>query len=82
MPLDDTTAMQSPPSEDWGLNRAQYWDLKLCWRPQKCYLTGKSLWGKYAYYGENWITGLVEPVVNQYWIEKTEYIIWQLKRKH
>jgi len=78
----DMSPQASPPSEDWGLKQAGYWDLKLCWRPQRCYLTGKPLWGKYAYHGERWITGPGEPIVKHYWIEKTEYIIWQLKRNH
>jgi hypothetical protein len=70
---------QSPPSEDWGLSRAQYWKLKLCWFPMKCFLTNKSLWGKLAYHGERWITGPGEPVVEHYWIEKNEFLMWNLR---
>lgn len=80
--LDDIGSVtQAPPSEDWGLRRAANWKLKMCWAPKKCYLTGKQLWGKYAYYGENWITGPGDPVVDEYWIEKQEFIIWNLKGK-
>ena len=70
---------QSPLSEDWGLRKAQGWRLKLCWLPKKCYLTGKDLWGKQAYYGERWITGPGEPVMEPYWIDRGEFIIWRLK---
>jgi hypothetical protein len=76
----DETPMHSPLEDNWGLNRAQWWKLKLCWAPKKCFLSGKSLWGKYAYCGENWITGPDDPVVEKYWIAKDEFIIWQLKK--
>ena len=61
---------QAPPSEDWGLQRAKWWKLKLCWLPRRCYLTNKPIWGKFAYHGERWITGPGEPAVEHYWIEK------------
>lgn len=70
---------QSPPSEDWGLNRAQGWRLKLCWAPKKCFLTGQQLWGKYAYYGERIILGPGDPVIDEFWIKRDEFIIWRLK---
>jgi hypothetical protein len=79
MPMDN---LQSPKQKDWGLCRVQYWKLKLCWHPKKCYLTGKPLWGKQAYHGERWITGPGEPVVEHYWIEKSQFLIWQLKKDH
>ena len=69
----------SPPSEDWGLNRAKWWELKVCWLPKKCFLSGKNLWGKRAYHGENWVTGPGEPIVHHYWIEKNAFMIWNLK---
>jgi hypothetical protein len=76
MPLDNTL------TQDWGLNRAAYWALKFCWWPQTCFLTGKKLWGRYAYHGENWITGPGDPVVQYYWIERNEFLIWQIKKDH
>jgi hypothetical protein len=82
MPQDNSfnsEVQNSPLSEDWGLRRANHWKLKLCWLPKKCFLTGKDLWGKFAYHGERWITGPGEPIVEHYWIEKTEFIIWNLK---
>lgn len=69
-----------PLSEDWGLRRTTGWTLKMCWAPKKCYLTDKPLWGKRAYYGEHWITGPSDPVVEKYWIAKDEFIIWQLTK--
>ena len=79
MPMDHVgVPMQAPPSEDWGLNRVPIWRLKLCLIPKKCFLSNKQLWGKYAYYGENWITGPGDPVVQEFWVSKEEYIVWKL----
>lgn len=72
--------VQQSPGEDWGLNRAQYWKLKFCWMPKQCYLSKKSLWGKLAYHGENWITGPGEPVIEHFWIERNEFLVWQLTK--
>lgn len=70
----------SPPSEDWGLNRVKYWDIKFSWLPRKCFLSGKPLWGKFAYYGVRYIHGPGEPIIDTYWIDRHEYLIWQLKK--
>ena len=78
--LYDESVTESPHEDSWGLNRAAGWRLRLCWAPQKCFLSKQPLWGKYAYYGERWITGPGEPVVVKYWIAKDEFIIWQLKK--
>jgi hypothetical protein len=80
MPLDDM-ADQEPLSENWGLNRAQQWDLKLCWFPQKCFISNTPLWGKRAYRGIRWIHGPGEPIEQIYWVDKFEFLIWNLKRK-
>ncbi len=80
MPLDSFVG-QSPPSEDHGLSRATGWKLKLCWLPKKCFLTERQLWGKYAYHGVRMITGPGEPVYVDYWIEKNEFLLWNLKGK-
>jgi hypothetical protein len=78
---DGDQVTQAPLSEDWGLNRAQVWDLKLCWLPKTCFLTGQKLCGKRAYRGIRFIHGPGEPIEKVYWIEKNEYLIWILKGK-
>lgn len=79
-PMSDEV-QQSPLEDDWGLNKAQNWKLKLCWtRPRDCFLTGKPLWGKLAYHGVRVITGPGEPVYEDYWIDRNEFIIWNLKK--
>jgi len=70
---------QSPPSDTWGLRRAKGWELKLCWLPRKCFLSGKPLWGKRAYYAQNWLTGPGDPIPVDYWLDKNEFIVWNLK---
>jgi hypothetical protein len=78
MPMDSFAP--PPQSEDYGLNRAQQWDLKLCWLPRQCFISGKSLWGKRAYHGTRWIHGPGEPVQQTYWVDKHEFLLWHLKR--
>lgn len=73
---------QSPPSEDWGLKRAQGWKLKLCWTPKKCFLSEKALWGKKAYHAQRVITGPGDPVIEDYWLEKFEFMKWQLTKAY
>lgn len=81
MPLDnsfDTVQI------NWRLLRVTKWKLRLCWRPETCSLTGMKLWGKQAYYGE-YYGGYVtypdmDPDMEHYWIERNEFIIWQLKK--
>ena len=76
----DPGVSQSPLSEDHGLNRATGWKLKLCWtRPHNCFLTGKSVWGRRAYHGVRVIHGPGEPVYEDYWIDRDEFLIWRLK---
>ncbi len=70
----------SPRTEDWGLNKINNWKLQLCWKPQTCFLTGKQLWGKRAYCGTRLITGPGTPIVDYYWVDKKEFIFWQLTK--
>jgi len=75
----DHKVEQSPPWENWGMLRANNWQLKRCWWPRQCNLTGQKLWGRLAYRGEHWITGPGEPVVDYYWVEKSEFLLWRIK---
>ena len=74
-----SNVQQSPPSEDWGLNKAKGWKLKRCWLPKKCFLSNKNLWGERAYHAQRIITGPGEPVIEDYWIERSEFLIWNFK---
>lgn len=79
--LSSEQTTMSPLSENWGLRRAVGWKLKLCWLPKQCFLTGKPLWGKKAYHGFRVITGPGDPVQEDYWIDKHEFMVWNLRGK-
>jgi hypothetical protein len=72
-----------PPLEcndrNWILRRITGWELKLCWQPQTCCLTGQQLWGRRAYRGFRWIYGPGEMVEQVHWISRNEFVIWKLK---
>jgi hypothetical protein len=70
---------QTQEYQDWGLNRARGWELKLCWLPRKCFLSGKPLWGKRAYVADRYIYGPGDQMIQTYWIDKHEFLIWNLK---
>jgi hypothetical protein len=72
---------QSPPNEDYGLRRATGWKLVLCWTPKTCFLSGKRLWGTQCYKGTRVLTGPGDPIIEDYYIDKTEFLIWNLKGK-
>jgi hypothetical protein len=76
----DPDVTQEPRASDWGLSRAKDWKLILCMRPRTCFLTGKQLWGSRCYKGIRVITGPGEPVIEDYFIEKFEFMKWQLTR--
>ena len=78
--MDPMSVTQSPPSEDWGLSRIFDWHLHLCVWPRKCFLTDRKLWLEQCYKGTRMITGPGEPVFIDYYIDKHEFLLWQLKR--
>jgi hypothetical protein len=67
------------PSQDWGLNQVCDWQLKFCWTPNRCALSGIDLWGRWAYRGIRLITGPGTPVEDVYWVDRDEFIMWRLK---
>lgn len=73
---------QEPITGNWGLRKAKGWQLKMCWIPKKCFISDKPLWGKKAYHAQRILTGPGEPVIENYWLEKTEFIKWQLTRTY
>lgn len=72
--------MYSSPYEDWTLNKIDNWNLKFCWALQRCFLSNKFMWGKWAYFGSRLITGPGEPVLDYRWIDRDEFILWKLKK--
>lgn len=80
MPLDDGPT-QSPPHEDWGFTRISQWRLKFCFVPKTCWLTHRRLWLEHAYQGVHMITVPGTPVLQEYYVDKNEFIIAKLKGK-
>lgn len=80
--VNDMFFAQSPLSDDWGLNRVKVWELKFCLFPKKCFLSKKPLWFRMAYRGKLWLHGPGEPVIDTYWINKHEFLLWRLKKSN
>lgn len=79
MPMDSVT--QEPRAQEWGLFQVNNWHLHFCLWPRTCYLTGNRLWFKKCYRGWRFITGPGTPVFDDYYIEKSEFIFWNLRGK-
>ena len=79
MPMDSVT--QEPRAQEWGLFQVNNWHLHFCLWPRTCYLSGKRLWFKKCYRGWRFITGPGTPVFDGYYIEKSEFIFWNLRGK-
>jgi hypothetical protein len=78
MPMDSVT--QEPKSQEWGLFQVSNWHLHFCLWPRTCYLTGKRLWFKQCYKGARQVR--YYTFVNYaYYIEKAEFIFWNLRGK-
>jgi hypothetical protein len=79
MPL-DSQFNNAARQQHWELSRSVGWKLKFCIFPQKCFLTGKLLWLRRAYNGGSLIVGPGGAFLNNYWLDKNEFLIWNLTR--
>ena len=80
MPLDDMVD-QEPIAQEWGLYNAKHWHLHFCLWPRTCYLSGKRLWLKRCYKGSRQIRQDIEFSFDDYYVEKAEFIFWNLRGK-
>ena len=71
---------QEPRSQNWGLNRIRNWKLHFCLWPRTCFLTRKRLWLTKCYTGMRLISGPGNPIEDIYYIDKNEFIIWNLMK--
>ena len=63
------------------IDRCLGWELKFAWFPEKCHITEKKIWLKYAYRGTAmYRTGDITFAYEYRWHDKIEHIIWQLKK--
>ncbi len=65
-------------NEDFN-RRCIGWQLKFSLFPRRCFYTGKYLWFTLAYKGTAMITGPGEPVFEDRWCERHEYLFLKIK---
>ena len=62
------------------INRRIGKQLKISLLLRRCYLTGKILWFKKSIRVTCMITGPGDPVIEDYWCEPNEFLIFEMKR--
>lgn len=55
------------------------WQLKFCLFPRRCFYTGKYLWFKMAYKGTAMLTGPGEPLFEDRWCDRKEFLFLKIK---
>lgn len=65
----------------WGLKKISKWELQFNFLPKRCFLSNKLLWLTYSYKGTYMLTGPGDPFFDDYYIEKSEFIFWNLRGK-
>lgn len=55
------------------------WEIKFCLLPRRCFYTGKYLWLKNAYRGTAMLTGPGDPLFEDRWCERHEYLFLKIK---
>jgi hypothetical protein len=72
--------MYSAQLDDFFYNRA-VWYLKFAWLPTRCDLSNKLIWFKVAYKGTAMFTGPGNPVFDNRWVTKEDFLFARLKGK-
>ena len=80
MPLDEIVTQSPLPEGQYWLKRVSDWHLDFVFKPKTCSLTGRRIWLEYCYKGTMTFTGPGEPRVQCYYIDKDEFLIWNLSR--
>ena len=80
MPLDSSMS-RSPIWNEWGVHWVNDWHLHFCLWPRRCLFTDKTLWFEKCYKGSRVIHGPGDDVVAEYYIDKFEFIKWNLRGK-
>lgn len=65
----------------WGLKRISKWELKFNFLPRRCRLSNKLLWLTYSYKGIYMLTGPGDTIFDKCYIEKSHFILWNLRGK-
>jgi len=61
------------------IKRVQDWQLKFAVVPHRCAVSGQQIWLESAYRGTRIVTGPGTPIVEHFWINRSEFVIWRLK---
>jgi hypothetical protein len=61
------------------IKRVQDWQLKFAVVPHRCAVSGQRIWLELAYRGTRIVTGPGTPIVEHFWINRNEFVIWRLK---
>lgn len=75
------------PLSDWMTRKIRWddfrrratWRYRFCWWPQRCFVSNRSIWLKRAVQGQVVWTGPGDPILEQHWLDKDEYIIGKIK---
>lgn len=76
MPLD--TLILQVKDRDWK-NHCIGWEFKFSLLPRRCHYTDKNIWLKWSYKGTAMWTGPGDPIFENRWIEKNQYLLEKLK---
>jgi len=78
MPLDNI--MQTKHWDELFYQRA-VWYKKFAWFPQRCVLSNRLLWCRFAYKGTAMWTGPGDPIFEFRWADKDQYLMAKIKGK-
>jgi hypothetical protein len=53
---------------------------KISLLPRKCFLSGRSIWFKRSIVTTSMITGPGDPVIETFWCDPTEFLMFEIKR--
>lgn len=55
------------------------WEIKFSLLPRRCFYTGKNLWLKSSYRGTAMLTGPGEPLFEDRWCDRKEFLFLKIK---
>jgi|APCry1669188970_1035186.scaffolds.fasta_scaffold111576_3 hypothetical protein len=59
--------------------RNMEWHYKFCWWPERCSISGRSVWLRWGYYGFR--TNYYRPEVLYTWHDKLEHVFWLIRTR-
>ena len=59
--------------------RNMTWELKFCWWPERCSISQRSVWLRFAYYGHR--NNYYRPLTEYTWHNKLEHVFWLIRTR-